>query len=179
MSWYLGFASWLVLLLILPASGQDQPAPLKPITVCEVIENLKEYDGHAVAVLGRFSFRTDGRWISEDECYTAAGSEHQTQPATLWLSYAPQTAPRITGGYQLDGALIAEKLQLIKKHTSLKQFRFGTPDYDRWAVVYGEIRVDNKPVSRARRDAPAELFFAGDGYVMFLRDATPPRSAAR
>jgi hypothetical protein len=155
--------------------AQDkQPAILKPMTVCEVLENLKQYEGQPIAILGRFSFRTEGRWMSEDGCRPSTPAEH----ALIWLAYDPQSAPRMASGYQMDGGTIDQKLQRIKKHTNLKQFRFGTSDYDRWAVVYGEIRPQEKTLGHARHDAPAELVYAGDGYVMFLHENATPRTAS-
>jgi len=146
MNLYAGLACCFVLLFLLPVHGQEPAAALKPLTVCEVLENLKQYEGHAVAVLGRFSYRAEGRWVSEDECTPrASADDHQSESYVIWLSYEPQSAPRLAGGYQLDGATISEKLPLLKKRTSLKQFRFGTSDYDRWAVVYGLVRAVEKP----------------------------------
>ena len=51
---------------------------------------------------------------------------------------------------------------MVKK-TALGKFRFGTPEYDRWAVVYGRVvaRKDDKK-------AAADLVFRGDGVIVFL-----------
>jgi hypothetical protein len=158
---------------------EKQTAVLKPLTVCEILDHLKQYEGQNVAILGRFSFRTDGRWVSEDNCAPSNADARTAEHALIWLAYEPQSAPRMSSGYQMDGATIEQKLVQIKRHTSLKQFRFGTPDYDRWAVVYGEIRVPENLAARARHDAPAELVYAGDGYVTFLHDTASSRTATR
>ena len=160
------------LVLALPPAEAQQEALLKPLTVCEALEDLKTHDGAAIAVLGRYSFRSDGRWLSENECPGGTPTAHSEHPDLIWLSYEPQSAPHLAHGYQLDGALTAEKLQLVKKHTSLKQFRFGTADYDRWAVVYGQVRAADKSSNASHHGASAELAYAGDGYVMFLRDTS-------
>ena len=173
-----GLALCVLFLHLLAGGAQEQSAFLKPVTVCEVIQNLKEYDEKAVAVVGRFSYRSDGRWISQDGCAPTSGADQVPQTALIWLSLEAQSAPRLAGGYQLDGTTTSEKLQLMKKRTTLKQFRFGTPDYDRWAVVYGQIKLLDKSASAARKDAPAQLIYAGDGYVMFLRDTPPSRAGA-
>jgi hypothetical protein len=39
---------------------------LVPLTVCEVFKDLPAEDGKVVAVLGRVSFRRDGRTIKEE-----------------------------------------------------------------------------------------------------------------
>jgi hypothetical protein len=169
--------------LLVPSvrAQEKQPTALKPVTVCEILENLKQFEGQPVAMVGRFSFRSGGRWMSEDECGAPNGDARPPEHALIWLAYEPQSAPRAAGGYQMDSAAIEQKLQRIKKHTSLKQFRFGTPDYDRWAVVYGEIRAPEpeKAAPHAHPDAPAELVYAGDGYVLFLRDTGPSRTVSR
>jgi hypothetical protein len=159
--------------------GQPQDktrAALKPMTVCEILEDLKQFEGQPVAILGRYSFRSEGRWMSEDDCKSS--DAHPSEHALIWLAYEPQSAPRMASGFQMDGAAIEQKLVQIKKRTSLKQFRFGTPDYDRWAVVYGEIRMPEKAAPHAHHDAPAELVYGGDGYVVFLRDGQS-RTASR
>jgi hypothetical protein len=65
----------------------------------------------------------------------------------------------------LDGVTLQRKLALIQQHTSLGKFRFGTPDYDRWAVVYGRVEARK---AEAARQAPANLVFRGSGVVVFL-----------
>ena len=164
------------LLALAPVAVVAQDAPLKPVTVCDVLKDPKAYDGHAVAVLGRFSYRAEGRWIAEDGCNISGARDGPEPSGMIWLSYSPESAPRMPAGYQVDGAAAAEEIKLVKKHTTLEKFRFGSSDYDRWAVVFGRIKVEPKdagtspPAKRIHRDVPAELLYAGDGYVMFLRD---------
>ena len=169
----------LALLAIVPPATLIGEAPLEPVTVCEVLKDPKLYDGRVVALLGRYSYRTEGRWIGEDACRAPENNSSTSTPEIIWLSYAPDSAPRMVSGYTVDGAAVAQKIQLVKKGTALRKFRFGSADYDRWAVVYGRIKVDEKipPVAEkkdarppAHNGAPAELLYAGDGYVMFLRD---------
>jgi hypothetical protein len=169
----------LVLLAIVPPASMVGEAPLEPVTVCEVLKDSKLYDGRVVALLGRYSYRTEGRWIGEDTCKIPENSTNTPSPEIIWLSYAPDSAPRMVSGYTVDGAAVAQKILLVKKNTTLRKFRFGSPDYDRWAVVYGRLRVEEKVASESgkkdarpqpRNGAAAELLYAGDGYVMFLRD---------
>lgn len=173
----------LALILLAASTVVGQEAPLKPVTVCEILNDLKSYDGQPVAVLGRFSFRREGRWLGEDQCEAQpAGDSSRVSsrpPAVLWLSLDTTSAPRTKTGYALDASTVTQKLQLVKKHTKLGQFRFGSTDYDRWAVVYGRVKVreaaapasDGKSEgSHSRDSAPADLLYAGDGYVMFLHE---------
>jgi hypothetical protein len=66
--------------------------------------------------------------------------------------------------FALDAVSVSRKLKVVQEQTSLRTFRFGTPDYDRWAVVYGRIEVDkNKP-------GEAHLVYRGDGVILFLHE---------
>jgi hypothetical protein len=60
---------------------------------------------------------------------------------------------------------VNRKFADVRRRTSLGKFRFGTPDYDRWAVVYGRV-VSRK--GEAASQAPAELVFRGSGVIVFL-----------
>ena len=46
--------------------------PLVPLTVCEVLHDLASNEGKAVAVLGRYSFRENGRWMGAQVCDTGS-----------------------------------------------------------------------------------------------------------
>jgi len=143
-------------LLCLSAWATD---PIVPVTVCEVLANATAHEGHDVAVLGRYSFRKDGRWIGEQSC---GGSG---TPALLWLTEDAAAGPKPPDDFELDASTLNRKFAEMAKKTSLGKFRFGTPDYDRWAVVYGRV-VLRKGNDAAR--APADLIFRGSGVVVFL-----------
>jgi hypothetical protein len=136
--------------------------PITPVTVCEVLADLRSHAGKDYAVLGRYSFRRDGRWISEQTC----GSTPADAPApVLWLEEDSSAAPKPPGSFELDAAALNKKFAELVKHTALGKFRFGQPEYDRWAVVYGRV------VARRGEDgkkAPADLVFRGSGVVVFL-----------
>ena len=138
--------------------------PVAPVTVCEILGDLAAHDGKEVAVLGRYSFRKDGRWIAEQACGPSA-----TAPPILWLTEDSASAPRPPGNFELDAATLNQKLVSIVKHTALGKFRFGTADYDRWAVIYGRVAVRKGEDSKK---AAADLIFRGSGVIIFL---TPER----
>ena len=52
----------------------------------------------------------------------------------------------------------------MQEHTKLHTFRFGTSDYDRWAVVYGRVESDKAKTPAVR------LVYRGDGVVLFLHE---------
>jgi hypothetical protein len=65
-NWPLDFVALLVTAFAVAA---DPPIP--PVTVCEILADLPAHEGKDVAVLGRYSFRRDGRWIGEQSCEPA------------------------------------------------------------------------------------------------------------
>jgi hypothetical protein len=137
---------------------------VEPLTVCEVLKDIPAYDGKAVAVLGRFSFRRDGRTLNEETCGAAPESGAPTVPNSIRLADDVKTAPKPPEVFALDAAALNRKLKTMQEHTRLHTFRFGTSDYDRWAVVYGRIESDKAKPSGAR------LVYRGDGVVLFLHE---------
>jgi hypothetical protein len=126
------------------------------MTVCEVLADLPAHDGKDFAVLGRYSFRRDGRWIGEESCGGNSGM--------IWLSEDSE-APRPPGNFDIDGPLLNKKFAEMLKHTALGKFRFGQPEYDRWAVVYGRVTVRKGDDAKK---VPAALMFRGSGVIVFL-----------
>jgi len=134
--------------------------PIVPLSVCEILTNLPAVEGKPVAVLGRYSFRTNGRWVSEQVC-----AQPRATPATLWLVEDLKDGPRPPEHFEIDATVLNRKMSEMMRHTQLGKFRFGTPEYDRWAVVYG--RVEARKGEEVKK-APANLVFRGDGVVVFL-----------
>src|SRR5215472_3886334 len=141
-------------------SGNCADAPVIPMTVCEILSQLPLYDGKPVAVVGRYSFREKGRWLSEQACASTPPSD-----PTLWLVEDTSDGPHPPGNFALDAMALDRKLAEVRKRTSLGKFRFGSSDYDRWALVFG--RVESRR-GDAAKIAPADLVFRGDGVVVFL-----------
>jgi hypothetical protein len=148
----------LVLLIGFSTCGFGAGA-IAPVTVCEILSNEAAYEGKEVAVLGRYSFRRDGRWIGEQACGTG------TAISALWLTENSEGGPKPPGNFELDGSALNRKFAEMLKHTQLGKFRFGTADYDRWAVVYGRVELRK---SEDAKKPPAELVFRGSGVVIFL-----------
>ena len=53
----------------------------------------------------------------------------------LWLTEDGNDGPRAPGSFEIDAAILNRKFEELRKHTTLGKFRFGSSDYDRWAVV--------------------------------------------
>ena len=148
---------------------------LRPVTVCEVLTDIAHYDGKVVAVVGRFSLRESGRWMSEEGCGVKPADQAAERKNLLWMVEDSKTGPKRPEVLEIDGAAVFGKLKTIREHTSLQKFRFGTPDYDRWAIVYGRVEKQ-KPsgdAAAANRSeaAPALLIYCGDGAVSFVADS--------
>lgn len=137
---------------------------LQPSTVCEVLKDLTANDGKVMAVLGRYSFRRDGRSINQEACGPKPGPGETPAPNSIRLTDDSKSGPKPPDVFALDAAAVTRKMKQVQEQTSLRSFRFGTPDYDRWAVVYGRIEADkSKPGS-------AHLVYRGDGVILFLHE---------
>ena len=134
-------------------------APIVPLSVCEVLHDLPAQEGKSIAVLGRYSFREDGRWIGEQACDPVVDAPQ------LWLVERLTDGPKPPDNFELDAAALNKKLAEMRRHTTLGKFRFGTPDYDRWAVVFGEVK---KRQGEDAKKAAANLVYRGSGVVIFL-----------
>lgn len=136
----------------------DQPLP--PLGVCEVLRDLPANEGKTVAVVGRYSYRETGRWVDEQSCTPAL-----TVPLQLWIVEDPKTGPKPPENFELDGVVLKQKLTELQKRTPLGKFRFGSSEYDRWAVIYG--RVEARKGDDAKK-AAANLVIRGDGVIIKL-----------
>ncbi len=149
-------AGWL-LLFAMAAPCAD--GPVVPYTVCEILGDLARFKTTPVAALGRYSFRDQGRWLSEQAC------DGSSLPPVLWLTEDGKEGPRAPDSFEIDAATLNRKFEQLRQHTTLGKFRFGSSDYDRWAVVYGRIEAR---AGDATKKATADLIFRGDGVVVFL-----------
>ncbi len=157
------FGRPLILCLLAIGTAISADPPIVPLSVCEVLRDLPAEEGKTLAVVGRYSFRGNGRWIGEQSCDPPLSSAES--PAQLWLVEDAKDAPKPPGDFELDAPSLNKKFTEVRHHTTLGKFRFGTPDYDRWAVIYG--RVEARKGDDAKK-APANLVFRGDGVIIFL-----------
>ena len=123
--------------------------PVTPLSVCEVLRDLPAHAGKDVAVLGRYSSRSSGDWLGEQSCQPAV------EGAPTLLLEEDGAAPRLPENFALNAKELHSKLVDMQRRTTLGKFRFGTPDYDRWAVIYGRLEKRT-------------LRFRGSGLIMFL-----------
>jgi hypothetical protein len=153
-----------VLLFCVSALPAADPT-VQPVTVCEVLSDFNAFEGKTVALIGRFSFRSHGRWLGEEACEFKPSSGEPTRTGVIAIATDPKTAPEAPPVLRIDDISAGQKLQRIKRRTALQKFRFGSSDYDRWAIIYGRIeRKDRKG------GAPIQISIHGDGVIVFLRD---------
>jgi hypothetical protein len=123
--------------------------------------------------VGRFSYRETGRFLSEKAC-----AETKSGGSAIQVLFDSKSAPKPPSDLYFDRNLVYKNLGLIRQQTSLASFRFGSQDYDRWAIVYGRIEVHKgaTPPSKPKAAAgefepvPANLVCSSDTMVVFLRD---------
>ena len=163
--------------LSLSAARAAEPT-IKLMRVCDVLRDIAAYSGKPVAIVGRYSYRQNGRFFSE------AGCEHELKtgdfvwPSTLRIVFDQKSGPKPPENTQIDGASAYDVLGAIQQHTQLAKFRFGTPDYDRWAVAYGRIEPSKEFESAATahltrnalEPAPVSLICVGDAAIVFIVD---------
>ncbi len=166
----------LVCLLATVAAAAAEP-PLVPLRVCEILEDLHAHEGQTVLVLGRFSFREQGRFLSEQACEakvaTAGVSAAISPPKTLRIVIDPKSGPKPPERLAVDSVVLDRKLSVVKQATTLATFRFASTDYDRWAVVYGRVEAEpsqDKPRKGEFEPAPARVVCRGEALVIFLAD---------
>ena len=148
---------------------------LPVVRVCEILRDLPSYNGKVVAVVGRFSYREEGKFLSEKKC-DSMKSEGHPDPAALLVVYDSKSAPKPARDLYFDRSLVDKELELIRRQTSLASFRFGSQDYDRWAVVYGRIEMNkdsaprSKPLRSEFEPAAATIICTSKSMVVFLAD---------
>ena len=147
-------------MILVGVLAHSADAPVVPVGVCDVLRDLAAHDGKNVAVVGRYSFReTGGRWVGEQSCSAL------TVPPQLWLLEDSKSAPKLPENFEVDGAVLKQKFEELQHRAPLGKFRFGSSDYDRWAVIYG--RVETRKGDDAKK-AAANLVIRGDGVIIVL-----------
>ena len=140
----------------LPAADRG----IVPISVCEAVRDLPAHEGQTVAVVGRYCYRTSAHWLDQQGCQPAP----DPAPA-LWVVENLNDGPKAPGVFEFDAAELDKRLSEVQQHTTLGRFRFGSTDYDRWAVVYGRVE------SRKGEDATkfgANLVIRSNAMIIFL-----------
>ncbi len=149
----------MVALAAFAASAGEEKSP-GLVTACEVLSNPTAYDGAPVSLLGRISRRDNGRWIGQDGC----GSQPDGA-ADLAIRFDRQAGPLPPEGFAINAILAKSKFRQIAEHTVLRDFRFGSGDYDRWAIVFGRVELDKSVTSQHPSAIRAAVVCRGEALI--------------
>ena len=147
---------FLILAFACVCASADEPLA----TVCEVLAHPEAYSGKPVVVVGRFSFREYGRFLSEKDC-------------VLRVLLDAKTGPVPAANFAVDNDAAGRKLAAVRKSTSLAAFRFGSSDYDRWAMIYGRVEPAPPPEKHGGREfeaASSQVLCHSQTLLIFLHE---------
>jgi hypothetical protein len=153
-------------------SGEAQPQVIVPVRVTEALQQLEKLSGKMVAIIGRFSFRESGRYLSEHPCENGQEGQEGVMRVTLDTASRSASITRI----EFDGAAVRRELATVKRCNPLKKIRYGSPEYERWAMVYGRLeqpRKSNEPGPPPDKEFPhiaASVVCGGEAAIIFLVD---------
>jgi len=134
---------------------------LDPVTVCELLAHTDTLAGQPVLVVGRYSYREYGRFLSEKGC-------------VLRVVLDAKNGPLPPDSFSVDAAAASRKLAIVRKSTALGAFRFGSSDYDRWALIYGRVVSGPPPqkhsTAREFDEDARPVLCRSQTLVIFLRE---------
>jgi hypothetical protein len=84
-----------------------------------------------------------------------------------------KNGPVPPAAFSVDTGATDRKLDAVRKSTNLATFRFGSSDYDRWALVYGRIEPVPVPEKHGNREfdgASGEVLCHGQTLLIFLHE---------
>lgn len=139
-------------------------APIKPVTVCEVLANLKKFSGKPVAIVGRLDCTYN---VIDTHCYLVEGrcnhpflSHGEAWPNKIWLEWEHLDSDTPRTSAAVDEVALREKLAVVRRSTSLGSHRVmqmklidgvikpigWANEPDTWGVGYGHI-IKGRPVN--------------------------------
>jgi hypothetical protein len=176
---------------IAATAAQAAPPTLKPVTVCEVLEDLPLYTGKMVAVVGRLSSDLlHGAWLAESDC-RGVESRQPNSTYTIELSCYGDVRPSpISSRLSFDQQVLQVKLDRLRRSTVLgyhdvivmsPQREYSTVQKrDKWAIIYGHIQSyarsgyspDGKPGAFASTRTSVQLC-APEGAIVRVDEPEP------
>jgi hypothetical protein len=150
----------------------EGPAPIHPVRVCEILRDPAAWRGKDVAIIGRYSYRENGRYMSEEACESHPASGGTAWANSVRLTIDAKNAPKLPDNFDVDFTAAGRELRETRKATMLGKFRFGSLEYDRWAIVYGRVEpADGAAPAKAAKGlepAPVLLVYRGDGMIFYV-----------
>jgi len=139
-------------------------ASVRPTRVCEVLRRPAEYEGRAMMIVGRLSARGGERFLGEEKCGDGG------KAALLELHADAAAGPKPDGSIDVDTAAVERSVAEMKKSTALRNFPFGSGDYDRWALVYGRVEMSGSSEKPVGDRFAGRVVLRSDSLVIFLND---------
>lgn len=153
-------------------AGETQPQLVIPVRVSEAVRELDKLSGKMVAIIGRFSFRETGRYLSERPCEGGQGGDERVIRVTFETAARSASITRV----EFDGGAVRRELATVKRCNTLKKIRYGSTEYERWAMVYGRLEQPRKseeaapPPDKEFPNVAASVFCGGDAAIVSLVD---------
>jgi len=126
-----------VVLLVSSFSLVAATVPVPILTVCDILQDLRAYNGRIVIVVGKASFTGEGTWLTASCSHTLKTAGH-TWPNVIATSRATslddEPAPTIPPAFRWDDEMLRQKLATIVPAT-----RLGGREY--WMAVYGRLET--------------------------------------
>jgi hypothetical protein len=137
----------------------ERVAGLKPITVCELLEDPMGFRDKPVAVLGRLDTTNAGKSLTERDCQ--AGSGVGSSVVRIIESGGPRPPQ---GRLYTNQKAVRAKLSILKATTKIDRISsLPIKEFQSWAVVYGRVEYDRDSA------VPITLVSSGDG-IDFISD---------
>ena len=164
--------------VLLAGSVTAAPDDVPVLTVCEALNDLPRFDGKSVIVVGRYGASDEGSWLNEDCGLKIVNGGQEFKPL-ISISYPISefaAPPQRPSGFKWDERLLQEKLEQVKRTTSLRVYKELNYS-DQWFAIFGrlETQLPRKVSIGNGRDgyttgfghlsgAPAQLVSPTDGY---------------
>jgi hypothetical protein len=138
-----GFVRSIFLVVILATSAAAESSEGIPIlTVCEALNNIPEYQGKTVVIVGAVKATSEGAWLDE-HCPGSLTIEGRSWPYSISAAYARgenDPPPPLPQGFRWDKIALRKKLSEVKSTTKLEvlpQYHYS----DTWAAIYGRFEA--------------------------------------
>jgi len=129
--------------VLLAGSVTAAPDEVPVLTVCEALNDLQRFEGKSVIIVGRFSSTDEGSWLGEDCGLKVVNGGREFQPS-ISISYAVSDfspPPKKSSGFKWDERLLQQKLEQVKRTTSLRVYKEINYS-DQWLAIFGRLETE-------------------------------------
>ena len=123
-------------MIISTAQTSEIQEKLKPVTVCEILNNRSSYNGKTVAIIGSFVGTMEGFWIN-DECLKQIKEGNRVWPNSIFLRYDPTSPTRLSKGLEVKDIDAKQTIAQLKRRIKPVKGKYY------WAVAYGVLETSD------------------------------------